>query len=321
MRKSIIKVLSIAAFVLLFPTILTLIMNSGSMGKVHTAVSSGRSIIVDGENIDMEDYIPCILMGQLDISTNEEVLKAQAIVLRTYILKMMGKNNTIEGKTLNLPYTSYKKLEKTWGDDFEVNYNKIMKIMENTALQVIKYKDELIVPYFHAISAGETRDGTEVLNISSEANGNEGESSEDKEKYAYLKSVECADDLKAENYLTSQIFTKKEMIEKLKESNEDLEISEDTLISGIQIIKKCSAGYVCQIQIGNIIFDGEEFANIMGISSSCFEINEYDGNVRIVCKGSGHGLGMSINEAIAYSETGKSYTDILKYFYSDIEIE
>ena len=80
------------------------------------------------------------------------------------------------------------------------------------------------------------------------------------------------------------------------------------------------SGYVKTIQVGNSSVSGEEFRKVFSLNSACFYIREIDGRVRIVTKGLGHGYGLSIYGANEMAKEGKTYQEILSYYYSGIEI-
>ena len=63
------------------------------------------------------------------------------------------------------------------------------------------------------------------------------------------------------------------------------------------------------------------FRSCFGLNSSCFYLKEVEGQVRIVTKGLGHGLGLSQYGANELAKEGKSYQEILKYYYQEISIE
>ena len=89
-RKKIFSALLILLFCFGFPTMITLVFGSKSGFRQGTSfVSSGRSIVLTTENTketyDIEEFLPCLLMGQASIDDNEAFLEAFAIVLRTYV--------------------------------------------------------------------------------------------------------------------------------------------------------------------------------------------------------------------------------------------
>lgn len=56
------------------------------------------------------------------------------------------------------------------------------------------------------------------------------------------------------------------------------------------------------------------------LKSANFTLEFAKDNVKISCKGSGHGVGMSQWGANIMAKNNKKYDDILKHYYTDIEI-
>ena len=99
--------------VILFPVILTML-----LGRINSKPENDNNIVLSGKyvilsddtvtkKIDVEYFIPCVLMAQLPIDSPQELLKAQAVVIRTYIINKMGKKDSINAKELSLPYIPY----------------------------------------------------------------------------------------------------------------------------------------------------------------------------------------------------------------------
>lgn len=309
MKRRLIKFSTIIGFCLLFPTVFTLFMNRSNNVPKET-ISSGKTIIVNSGsqtvNMDMEDFIPCVLVNQLSIDSPTEAIKAQSVVIRTYILSYLGNNEQINAEDLNLPYTLYDDLKNIVGDDYVTYYTKLKDTVQETFGQTIKYDEKLITPYFHSISAGVTRNGTEALAT---------------DTFPYLMSVDSTYDTSADNYLTITYLEKNEFVEILKKYAEDIVIDEDDPLATCQVLGRCSAGYISSIQIGDCTFSGDEIQMIFSLASPYFEIENYENQIRIICKGNGHGLGLSIFGATAMASEGHTYKDILTYYYSGVTIE
>ena len=64
---------------------------------------------------------------------------------------------------------------------------------------------------------------------------------------------------------------------------------------------------------------GTVFRTKLGLKSTDFEIS-YGKDVKIKTKGSGHGVGMSQYGAQGMAKKGKGYKEILKHYYSGVEI-
>jgi len=298
--RKIFYTLLIIAFCAAFPTIATLFFNKNpGTDKVYTAKNSGKTITItenDTTNtLDAEEFIPCALMGQLSIDNNEELLKAFAIVLRTLIYsKFSDETVSVDAASLELPYMTYHDMEETWKDNFADNLNKLNKVIEETSLLVLKYNDVLIHPYYHSLSAGITRESNEE----------------------YIVSVDCPNDREDEKYLHTSVYSCESFINTIKELNPEIVLSAETPLEGFQIVSKDNAGYITQLQIGGASVDVNAFMEKFSLSSSCFEIDEYNGGIRIITKGVGHGYGMSLHTAEIMGENGKNFNEILNTFYS-----
>jgi stage II sporulation protein D len=74
-------------------------------------------------------------------------------------------------------------------------------------------------------------------------------------------------------------------------------------------------GYIIQADIGGATLSGEELRTALSLPSSCFYCKEVDGQVRIVTKGVGHGVGMSQFGANSMAAQGKDYREILETYF------
>ena len=119
-------------------------------------------------------------------------------------------------------------------------------------------------------------------------------------------------------YVEGCYFSLKELEEKIKKSYPAFSITAE---AEIEITKTDSAGYVMEIQIGNQAFQGERIKEVLDLPSSCFSVQSSQGEVRFLCKGIGHGMGMSQYTAHNLALEGKNYEQILGYFFPDMEIE
>lgn len=328
----------IGLIILVFPVLITFIVNKVNVDKESGVQTSGKTIVVNCGSyvaeMDMENFIPCVLMAQMPIESPKEALKAQAVVIRTYILKKMGKDNTISNDELGLPYISYVKLEDMWFRNYRMEHPKSVRgmlgnltglgksrifktnmdylnmIMEKTRMKVLKNGGELILPLYHGISNGTTRSGSEVLG----------------EEYNYLKSVKCNSDMEEENFLGVQYVTAEQLKEKLKKSgivvykeNKELFSTEDMdlqeLMKIIDYSDKDKTSYVKVVKIADTKIAAEDFAKALKLRSTSMEISEYEDGIRITTKGEGHGFGMSLSYAKQLAKDGMEWDKILKTFY------
>lgn len=277
---------------------------------------SGRIIGLIDENdreieeLDLEDFLSCLVAKQVAVDSNYEYIKLYTVIMRTYIEKCMGDNKKTSTKELEMPYISYKEMEKIWGDNYSKNVRLYRNAVEDTSRQKIQYNGEIIFPYYHGAATGGTRDGSEVSKATA---------------LPYLKGVTSNDEecerYIGEKYKNEIYISKKDFCEKLSDYKESIVISEKNPLEVVSIIERDSATYVKNIQVGSTMLTGDEFATAMSIASPNFVITEVGDEVCITTKGIGHGIGLSLSGAKVMAESGKNYIEIIKYYYSNVEIE
>lgn len=81
-----------------------------------------------------------------------------------------------------------------------------------------------------------------------------------------------------------------------------------------------AAGYVKELRIGKTICTGDQFRDALGLASSDFSLQEQEGKLRITTTGNGHGMGMSQWTANEMAKEGRSYEEILQFFFAGTEL-
>ena len=300
------KYLLVVAMVVCFPWIVTLLLTGEYKGNGYGMSSGDYYVIVDDKKVGIEDFVAYALVKQIDMDAQEEALKAQGVIVRTYIYEKMASNKVkeINVKKLDLDYITYEEMERIWDEEFPEKFNKLMRVVEATYGQVIMHEGEPIKPYFHSVSCGYTRSG-DVLG----------------DGYKYLVSVQSVGDVDSENYQSSVSFSKEEFVKKLRKADEKIALSIEAPIETMQIIKRDKGGYVEELQIGNVVMTGDKFMNIFELNSPNFQVEESDGQICIITKGLGHGIGLSIYGANTLAKSGKTYIEILQHYYSEVYLE
>ena len=88
----------------------------------------------------------------------------------------------------------------------------------------------------------------------------------------------------------------------------------------IQILEYTSSGRVKTIKFGNKEIAGTEARTLLGLKSTNFTFDIGSENVKFTVTGYGHGVGMSQTGADALAKSGSNYEEIIKHFYTDVEI-
>lgn len=253
------------------------------------------------EKSEESQEIAGILAEQVTVNMKEEMLKAQAVMVRTQ-LAYCEKNNQEKPKAL-----SKEEMEQLWGQkNYYEFYEKLIRAAEETEGQVITFQGEVINPAFHKVSAGYTRDGSTVY-----------------KNTPYLLSVKSEADILSEDYLKVQFFTSKEFMERQSYLIPVSGIEEKPvgdIVNSIEL-QRDGAEYVTAMKIDGTEVDVDAFLETFELPSSNFFIKEMDDKVRIVTKGCGHGYGLSQYGANEMAKKEKTYEEILKYYFSGIKIE
>lgn len=245
--------------------------------------------------INLEEYIIGVVSGEMPASFNEEALKAQAIASRTYAIFKLNNNN---GKSYDLVtditnqvYLNSDEQQNLWKENYEKYHDKISKCVKDTEGLVMKYNDEVIASYYFAYSNGQTENVEYVF----------GETKD------YLKSVESNEGI---NITNEVVMSKKDFCNKLNIECNDILITNKLLTKSNRVEK---------LDINGKTFNGTEIRKLLNLKSTDFDI-QYNDNVTITTKGYGHGVGMSQYGANYLAKNGKTYEEILKYYYQNINI-
>lgn len=265
-----------------------------------TALISGKDAIEINKQKDMEVYLPMMLCREIPWDYEEEMLKAQAVLIRSSLYLRL-ENKELDQTELKENLENYK--NKSQKEQYQMAYKRMEKAVNATKGQVISYQGEICSGVFHRVSAGQTREGSEVLQDT---------------KMSFLKSVDSSQDIQSEDYLHGHYFTEEALKDRLLEIYPDIELSDQPLTEQIVVEKRDSQEYVLEIRVGNLTVPGEEFRNNLELSSSNFTVQNLDGKIRFLCKGLGHGLGLSQYGGNELAKEGKTYEQILFTYFPDV---
>ncbi|NLJ87881.1 MAG: stage II sporulation protein D [Epulopiscium sp.] len=321
MKKLSILFLMIFFAIIGLPALITLFFEGNKTDEIvknDEKTNVGTSIrlikVLDEESqeimeIEFEEYIKGVVAAEMPASFELEALKAQGVAARTYAIRKMRQNNNKDKADISTDsvkgqaYLSQEKLKQKWGDNFYTYYNKISQAVDDTKGEILVYEEEPIEAVFHSTSAGITQSAKDIWQVD----------------VPYLQSVESIGEEDSPAFMEEKKLSKEEIVEALKNKYPDIIIQD--LVGQIQIIERSSGGYIKKIQIGNKIFSGEEVRNLFNLKSSCFSIKEEGDYLIFITKGYGHGAGMSQYGANYMAKEGKTYIEILKHYYKDVEIK
>lgn len=244
--------------------------------------------------LELEDYLIGVVSAEMPASFHSEALKAQAVAARTYALKTIESGKTLTDTVSTQAYQDNDQLKNKWGQSYNTYYNKVKNAVLATEGLVMTYNGSLINAYYHSTSNGFTEDSTAVFG-----------------SFPYLQSVASPVDKNVSSYLKTISMSYETISNKL-----GIPV---TSLSTIKV-EKNSSNRVDKIIIDNHVYGGVEFRTKLGLRSTDFELNLYENNISITTRGYGHGVGMSQYGAHEYAKTGMNYQNILKHYYTGINI-
>lgn len=255
------------------------------------------------EEIPLEMYVADKLARCMDASYEKEALKAQAVLIRTNLVKNAGTDIDTE--------------------DEDYGKGEIPEICRVAAAEtkgmILEYEGSPIYGAYFKSSGGSSRDAAESLLY---------------QECPYLVAVPCSKDYMSPSYY-STITLSKENFDRLWQKVPKLSAAEqkqladnmykdsakgiDTDHAAFGYIRD-SAGYVTALGYRGEWAGGEEVRYTYLLASSDFQIVEENNEFVIEVTGEGHGFGMSQFGANEMAKEGKDFLSILKYFFEETEL-
>lgn len=276
------------------------------------SVSTIKSYILEKdmvEDINFEEYVLGVVAAEMPASFENEALMAQAIAARSYILnKLNGAPSHDNGAIVcNDPshckaYLTNEQLKEKWGTDYDLYYNKIKNCTQATADCVMIYDGKVIDAVFHSTSSGKTENSVDVWG----------------KPVPYLVSVASIGDELSPKFHSSVTMSISEFKSKLQSAYSTLKWDEGDQLLGS--IDRSEAGGIINIKFGNTIISGTEFRKLFSLRSTNIDFNISDTEITMNVTGNGHGVGMSQYGANYLAKQGKNFVQILKTYYSGIEV-
>jgi len=287
---------------------------SGEKKETEIAVNSATSDVEVAvfrmqtkqvEKLPLEKYLVGVVASEMPRDFEKEALKAQALTARTYIVnQLMNPTNpelpggAIVTDTVNHQvYKDEAELKRIFGSDYDWAMEKITEAVIETSGQIITYEGSPIEASFFSTSNGYT-ENSEAIWL---------------HPLPYLKSVESPWDLESPKFNNREIFAVKDFEQKL-----GVKLPNNGTIG--QVTERTAGKRVGKVNINGKVLTGREIREKLDLKSTDFTWERKGDNIVINTKGFGHGVGMSQYGANGMAEEGKTYKQIIDYYYKGVEI-
>ena len=247
--------------------------------------------------LELEEYLIGVVSAEMPASFNAEALKAQAVAARTYTLKSIKTGKKLTDTTSTQVYKDTNELKAMWGSSYNKYYNKVKDAVDSTKGLYLTYNNDYIDAVFHSTSNGLTEDSIYVWGYD----------------IPYLKSVDSSWDKNVSSFSKTVTISYSEASKLL-----GFNIDKDT---PIEILSKTTSNRVKTVKIKDKTYTGVNLRNILGLRSTDFNIELKDNNIIITTKGYGHGVGLSQYGSNEMAKLGKTYSQILKHYYTGVSIK
>ena len=270
------------------------------------------------KEMDLEEYLYGVVAAEMPAEFEPEALKAQAVAARTYALGRyyglyVPREDTHQGAAVCTDFAhcqawvGKQDAMKKWKVYLAAKYwSKIVQAVKETRGVVITYNGKLINPLFHSNSGGRTENSEEVWSGTAEP---------------YLRSVYSDGEEVSPEYKSVTLVGVKDFFSVLKKQYPNFKADQKHPLKEIKVLNYTTGGRIKDLQIGNITLKGTEFRSLFSLRSANFSISqENTETLKITVLGNGHGAGMSQWGANAMARNGALYGEILKYYYTGVEL-
>ena len=284
---------------------------SGTPGEETQAAAAEAGAAVGEVEEQVEAWIPNILAAEISPEFGTGPLRAQAVIARSLLYWLLNHEADVEDGMAVLSEEWLAARGVSWKTDEEIGDSLAVfqKAAEATEGRVMTCGGSVILPLYHVCSAGQTRDGSG--------------------QFAYLEPKESATDLLVSGSLRVLWLAPEDFAYALSQATGETVSAAELGLGGAEGGVQAeidSAGYVERVVISagegeeTKEADGDAFAGELGLPSAHYEWEDCSGQIRLTCRGIGHGYGLSQWGAQALYEQGYGWEEILTYYFSGVEI-
>lgn len=259
----------------------------------------------------MADYLWRVVAAEMPASFQPEALKSQAVAARTYaVSKMVAtvENHPDANMCADInccqAYIEPADAAKNWGNDAALYTDKIAQAVAGTDGMIATYNGAPIQAVFFSSTAGRTVDAVEVWGNS----------------VPYLTGVASPEGEEVPNYRSTMTLSTDGFKSIFLSQHPDANLDGDSAgwFGGVE---QNSAGGVERMTVGCVTVTGTDLRTLFGLRSTNFTMVAENGSVIFNVTGYGHGVGMSQYGANALAGQGKTYEEIIQWYYTGVTLE
>ena len=255
------------------------------------------------EAMELDEYLTGVVLGEMPADFEPEALKAQAVVARTYTLKVYQTSTKHPGGAICTEsaccqsYLSAEEYLTSGGSQAAVD--KIHAAVTATHGQVLTYEGKLIDATYFSCSGGRMEDAVAVWGA----------------EVPYLQSVDSPGEEGAAHYTDTVYFSAAQFSAAL---GGDLAGSPTGWLGKTTYT---DGGGVDTMVIGGVTYRGTTLRQLLGLRSTAFSMTATGDGITVTTQGYGHRVGMSQYGADAMAVAGSTYDEILAHYYQGTTLQ
>ncbi len=264
--------------------------NKNSFDDLHYMVTvqiENEAII----EISLQEFLLGALATNMISNLSIEVLKAMAILYRTYVFKQMKEENLVHAANCFFQYKPIDYYKIAFAPDYDKIVQTLQQAISQTNAMFLSYQDNYILPFIHFSNFGYTLEDS---------------------RYPYLSSVPSLWDATSPFYVDSISFSYE-----LLSNIFHFTITKD---SKFNISEISPYGKVLKISIDDHDIDGAKFVSLLHLKSQFLSIILNKSSISIITKGWGDFLGLSLLGADYLANNGCNYANILSYYFPKVKL-
>ena len=313
-------------------------------GRLEISREDGGLVLVN--ELYLEDYLKHVVPSEMPVSYEKEALKAQAVCARTYAYRQIQGNSYKEyGAHVDdsTRFQVYNNLETSQVSDAAV---------QETYGKILMYQGSPAEAFYFATSCGHTTDGTiwgaslssvpYLKGVAVRAGGGQLDLTDEDTFASFIKTAAPGYESGYAMYRWTTTCTSSQLEQKISGigSITNVEVTKrstggiavELQVTGTEGVKTVSTESQIRSTLGNSELvikkqDGQTLTGWSSLPSAFLTVEKKNTDEHGVVAfaiyggGYGHGVGMSQNGAQAMAKDGKTYEQILQFFFDGIEIQ
>ncbi|MBI2342012.1 MAG: SpoIID/LytB domain-containing protein [Deltaproteobacteria bacterium] len=275
-------------------------------GKKYTGelqfFDDGRKTLTAVNVLPLEEYLIGLVASEMPKDWPLEALKAQAVIARTYALYQKKIRSSKQS-------SSFYDVESGVQDQVYLGIanhdSRVKGAVESTKGEIVSYKGQVFKSFFSSTCGGMTESAVNVWG--------------EKGLFALIKDPYCA---RSPYSAWKYSLSRRELAARLSTGGFQAET-----IKGMTVEHRKNNPRVATLEIDaggkKFFIQGSDFRKIVGfkdIKSTWFDVKINGGQIEFEGRGYGHGVGLCQWGAYGMADAGKSYHEILKYYYPGVKI-